>query len=69
MTIRFTLLAITHIQGFSLSNSLIKKLYSADDKDKELTDKVGEKSSVHSEGEVFSLRSGQEDIDKFIEIS
>mmetsp|Transcript_6753 Transcript_6753/g.9228 ORF Transcript_6753/g.9228 Transcript_6753/m.9228 type:complete len:119 (+) Transcript_6753:137-493(+) len=31
LTIRFTLLLISHIQGFSLSNSLIKKLYSANE--------------------------------------
>lgn len=31
LTIRFTLLAISHVQGFSLSNSLIKKLYSAEE--------------------------------------
>ena len=35
LTIRFTLLAISHIQGFSLSNSLIKKLYSAEESGEE----------------------------------
>lgn len=37
-TLRFTYLAISQMQGFSLANSLIKKLYSVEEKDAEDSD-------------------------------
>ena len=47
-TIRFTVLAISSMQSFSLSNSLIKKLYSSEEEEQERYNETRSRQRVNS---------------------